>query len=302
MKSIIRITFVFSLFYYANANAQSYQSIFGKTTTSWTIEWDNLDINAYSEYFVVRDSIFNERSYKIVFGNDGGTYALVREDTLAGKIWLVVVTPNCSFPDTSEKLVADLSLQLGDTFNISQIDMNVANPGDTFIIVDSVYYDQGQKHIRFVSPDSVSQGYLTEPITFIEGIGPNYSLLWNINQCNVYLDKYLLCAYKDGIKAKYDNLRFNGDCSPVLSSLVNVATDNKVNIYPNPTNNKLYGTLNYPQKSSLQIFAIDGSEVIPSQSIQQSYFELDVSELPAGLYFLVFQNDEERVVRKFVKE
>ncbi len=81
-----------------------------------------------------------------------------------------------------------------------------------------------------------------------------------------------------------------------------VSQKNPFTIYPNPTNNKLFCNIVTKQKSYLQILAIDGREVMPTDVIQQNRFEVDVSTLSAGLYFLVIQNDEGRVVRKFVKE
>ncbi len=90
------------------------------------------------------------------------------------------------------------------------------------------------------------------------------------------------------------------DCG--ITGIADIPDVNSFSINPNPTNNKLYVTINNQQKSNLQIFAIDGRAVMPQDVIQQDYFEVDVSNLATGLYFLVLQNDEGRVVRKFVKE
>lgn len=97
-----------------------------------------------------------------------------------------------------------------------------------------------------------------------------------------------------------DIYKMEGGCS--VTGIQDIHDANSFTIYPNPATNKLYGTINNPQKGNLQIFDIDGREVLPPDIIQQSHFEVDVSNLPAGLYFLVLQNDEGRVAKKFVKE
>jgi hypothetical protein len=73
-------------------------------------------------------------------------------------------------------------------------------------------------------------------------------------------------------------------------------------IYPNPTNDKLTCTVDKPtQNTTLQLFTTAGRAAAPAMPVTQTNTEIDVSTLPAGLYFLQLQDDKQRVVKKFVK-
>jgi hypothetical protein len=65
----------------------------------------------------------------------------------------------------------------------------------------------------------------------------------------------------------------------------------------------LTGTINSnSQKAIGKIIAPDGQVLMDDIVIQQGRFEIDISALPAGLYFLRVESDGENWVRKFVKE
>ncbi|MBK0403496.1 hypothetical protein I5M27_10905 [Adhaeribacter sp. BT258] len=49
--------------------AQHYQSIFGKQTTSWEIEWNNLSGTAKSTINVQRDTLVNGLLYKKIISS-----------------------------------------------------------------------------------------------------------------------------------------------------------------------------------------------------------------------------------------
>ena len=305
MKTII--TTLFSILFIGTCYAQPYQSVFGKNTTTWTIAWDNLDIGGYTEFFVKGDTIFNTRSYKkISANNDNSLHTLIREDTLTGKVWLVDL--GCVFPDTTERLVADLSLQLGDTFNIKSSDIIISNPADTLIMVDSVYYIQGKKYIRFTNPASAdtTHSHLTEPIIFVEGIGPNYSLLWKNSNCDLYADKYLLCVYKDSVNAGYNNLRFNGNCYPLFASVTEI-DKSEIKVSPNPFSSDISLTIQGKnlKQVSFTITDITGSVIYHREesSLTANYTKmLDLSYLANGIYFLTVRANGATTTRKIVKQ
>ncbi|MES2622242.1 MAG: T9SS type A sorting domain-containing protein [Bacteroidota bacterium] len=74
-------------------------------------------------------------------------------------------------------------------------------------------------------------------------------------------------------------------------------------VSPNPATTKLFCNLAHTiPKITLQILSIDGRALTQPMPAQQSKTEVDISHLPAGLYFLVVQDEKQRAVRKFVKE
>lgn len=74
-----------------------------------------------------------------------------------------------------------------------------------------------------------------------------------------------------------------------------------INFHPNPATNKI--TVENPSVfSSLQILSADGRVHMQRSVTQQPNFEIDVSVLPAGIYFLQLWDGKQQVVRKFVKQ
>jgi hypothetical protein len=75
-----------------------------------------------------------------------------------------------------------------------------------------------------------------------------------------------------------------------------------LSIFPNPTTNKLTCTLSaIPQQAYYQITSAGGKQVIANTVIKEKYFNVDISQLASGVYYLVLQDDKERTVKRFVK-
>jgi hypothetical protein len=307
MKRILLIALI-SITVCRNGSAQSYQSVFGANSTYWIIQWDNLDFSSYSNFFVQYDTLlFNTYPYKKVVADDNGmTRLLLREDTSTGRVWCRSLNPYCGYSprDTDERLVLDMSLRLGDTFNVKHWVYD--GSADTLIIVDSLYYMQGQKYLRFKSPidSGIIQTFTSsEPITFIEGIGPNYSLLWMRDDCSAYGAPYLLCAYKDSIKANYTNLRFNGDCTPILGGITDINVS-QINIFPNPTSGLCTISLNDPISIyTAKLLDISGRVVSDLGEIKNGSLNFSMSEYAKGVYLLsMTDSNGQATIRKLVTD
>ena len=89
----------------------------------------------------------------------------------------------------------------------------------------------------------------------------------------------------------------------IVSSLsVNDYNLTGISIYPNPTS----GELTIRSKSvinTIEIFDING-RLLSSEQVSNSQFEyqLDVSKLSQGVYFLEIQSNERKEIRKFIKK
>ncbi|MFC5270866.1 T9SS type A sorting domain-containing protein [Adhaeribacter terreus] len=286
---------VLLVFLHFTVQAQHYQSIFGKQTTSWEIASNNLWGWTQSTIMVQKDTIVNGLLYKKVLSNNW-TYkgGLLREDTITGKVWFKSIFPrNPMFPDTTEFLAFDYSLAVGDAFDISGAGygLNVSFQ-DSFNVVKRVYYQNDQKHIEFKGP-------LIEPFTMIEGIGGTYGVIWK--QYNGALtNQYLLCSYKDGVKTSYDNKAFQGNCS--VTGISEDVPDGRISIYPNPAQNQLCFKL--ASKTKVQTCQIMNAlgKVVAEPEIQINN-SIDIGALSAGLYVLQLQVNNGKVFRqKFVKQ
>src|SRR6188508_979993 len=78
-------------------SAQPCESIFGHTSTKWIIKWYNLDFGGIDTIVVDKDtSAYGLTWKKIITTHPAGFFesgALLREDTLIGKVWYRPLEP-----------------------------------------------------------------------------------------------------------------------------------------------------------------------------------------------------------------
>ena len=217
----------------------------------------------------------------------------LREDSTLGKAWYF------SSIDTTEQLIMDLNLNLGDTFYVG----GLWNSNVGYHPVDSVWFQSGRKYVRIdneINPNI--GGGNNEKLIFIEEIGTNIGISYqDLNNGNNF--PYLLCSYKDN-NAIYQNSHpfFMGSCKYLSVGIDdNFTSEKPINIYPNPTKNLLNIVVHDAQVLKIEIFAIDG-KLIEQKSITKNT-TVDVSKYQSGLYFIHATNNKGEVYRnKFVKE
>lgn len=265
-------------------SAQPYKSIFGSTSTMWIIKWYNLDFGGIDTIVVEKDtSVYGFAWKKIVSTHPAGFFesgALLREDTLIGKVWYHPLEPGRD----STYLAFDYSLQSGDTFDLS----SNHDPWLDSIIVDSTYTSGTVKHIAFNT--FIEQG---ENITFIEGLGGNQGPIYK--ESSGMLHPYLLCAYKDGIQT-YTNISYEGNCSPpTANNLIEPAKE--IEVYPNP----VVDVLNIRSVSELTFGKVEVYDAIGRKVFSELYKpSIDFNGLTPGLYHIRLITSRGQIVCKSV--
>lgn len=77
---------------------------------------------------------------------------------------------------------------------------------------------------------------------------------------------------------------------------------NSTLIFSNPVTNMLTGKIEHLTSNiHLHVLGLDGQCIIPNLTITQPNFEIDVSALPSGLYFLQLWDGKQQTIKKFVK-
>ena len=252
------------------ASGQPYESMFGSTSTMWIIKWYNLDFGGNDTIVVEKDTLdygFNWK--KIIKTNSYGFFesgALLREDTLIGKVWYRPLEPGW---DTTY-LAFDFDLEEGDTFDLS----SNYDPWLTSVMVDSTDITDTGKRIRFNS--FIEQG---ENITFIEGVGGNQGPIYK--ESSGLLQPYLLCAYKDGVQT-YSNISYEGNCSPPTS--INLIDPAKaIEVYPNP----VVDVLNIKNVSEIEFEIVEIYDALGRKVSSEWYHtSIDFNGLLPGLYYI----------------
>lgn len=93
---------------------------------------------------------------------------------------------------------------------------------------------------------------------------------------------------------------------PLYRLFVNTESVKKsvIKVYPNPTSNVIYLEFDELKYHKIIIYDLLGKQVKPTYSFHDDYTQIDISELPKGLYFLsVFdENDDLNSIIKVVKK
>lgn len=228
----IFFTFCFFCLGIFNSYSQGYESLFGTTSAAWKI----VDMNLWGPWAdslnTDNDTIINSVKYKKIY-TDYPSYNIdgfLREDTLTGRAWYrgwySPSPPPFGTGDSTERLIMNMSLAVGDSFYFPT---TIHWPLDTgWVKVDSVYSVSGKKYVRFTDTT-----YWGDKALFIEGIGTNMGITYLSNPMNVA--PYLLCAYKNSqIVYSNTNPYFNG-CDLNPTSINQIWDANKmISIFPHP--------------------------------------------------------------------
>ena len=283
MKKLVLLNVMLTVLMAAGAQNDSvvgYRSIFGRDSTVWygaTInicdDWETHVLQTDS------DTIIDGYSYKIVSWANWIEFYL-REDTLTGKVWCrypewAITRMGASFcyyleADT-DYLIMDLSLETGDSITLLNI-------SDGFIkykyYVSSIDYFDSMKHVVLMDDYS---GY--RKVEFVEGAGcSNLFAMIPVN----HIENILLCCLKDG-ELVFHNPRVAGnDCyMPYRGEIEDGGTPEPINIYPNPCFDWL--KIDGESLQSATLLNVKG-EVLAQYSA--SHNQIDMSGLPAGIYFI----------------
>ncbi len=101
----------------------------------------------------------------------------------------------------------------------------------------------------------------------------------------------------------YELGALTGSICDTLTSVKEITEQNVINIFPNPFFNKI--ALQYQQHSNTKIkeatiFNSTG-EIVFEKKVAQTLYELDLSFLPNGVYFLTIHTEKSTITKKLVK-
>ena len=277
--NILSFLIILNLFISVNLFSQPYKSIFGIQST----QWNELTYSISSWTCLlntIKDTIINTKSYKKVTYSGFGcpmvyNVAFLREDTMTGKAWVY------DFYHSNERLIMDLSLNVGDTFRIYPNSLMF----DTIVIADSVYLENSLKKVRF---NINFQFVNNEKFTFIEGIGTNIGVDYQINPyfLNGLGNTYLLCSYKDSSLSYKNN--YLDTCYIVSVGIKEEIIENGINIFPNPISNISTITLNNTDSKFIkfEVYNLLGERVnfIAIEGATETSITINRNDYIAGYY------------------
>jgi len=241
------------------------------------------------DFFGNRDTLYNGLAYKIFAGAGPNRSVLVREDTLAGKVYAVYLYTGITH-DSAEQVMYDYSLVPGDTLfthlGSTQFASMVLDTGS--VVIGNQNY-RVQFFVPVICPGFPQNYYV------IEGIG-SLSMPTEPLVPDREFPSYLTCFYHNGIQpamvdaiAQFDN---NTSCRLGVQDATSV---HNFTIAPNPAH--AITTIIFPEPftGTLQVSGSDGRlyKTIPVAHAQQVL--LDCSDLAAGSYLAAARSSENAV-------
>lgn len=298
---IIKCTFLISAIFTQvfSSQAQTYEPVMGQDSTSFYLYNEIIDAGFTIDYEFNESESVEDKIHWLGQSLYGYEDIILIEDTLNSQLFL-----NTNNNDTTDYLIYDMSLELGDTFYLQ-----IQDWGSTeYIIVESVYEIENRKNIVF---NVIFPYWPTDSLRFVEGIGPNAFISplldavvytgtnLNDNEYNYMYSGILNCKYKDGV----EEYRIREECNYYWTNIQEKQL-HTFQILSNIINGQEIIISNKNPQSDTQIIIsnINGSPLI-SSDIYLTHQSIDVSSLSNGLYMASFvKNGQILKSEKFVIE
>ena len=296
-KLITIIVFTFSL----NAFCQ-YRPMLEDGNTWHTYHYFEGAYN--NNYTIEGDTIINDALYKklIPMFNYTEDLILLREDTINKKVYEYIQMWG---GDYYEESLYDFDADVGDTIYVKghgyDLDYLILDS-----ITNSVYYFDVVTDISFNNPKVY---YFSNNTIWIEGIGSLTGLLTSTYewQGGAWGDVVLLCKFDSLNNLNYHFDYFENDnyfCEGPEFAISEYNTDNKITIYPNPSNGFLQidFEVNYNESIRIELFDCVGNRIMVDETNSNQQYELDIQKLNTGIYFLQFHSEDKLIgTEKLIK-
>jgi hypothetical protein len=252
------------------------------------------------KYYTDGDTIINSTTYvkikktELPAINDVSIYptytGAIRQDTLNKKIYIVLAD------STTERILYDFSLQVGDTINSVLHDLASDCVGfniETISSIDSILIN-GNYHKRFNVQGSCNS------VSYIEGIGSYYGLIFP-NRLDEK-ESHLSCTKVNG-QTYYPYINFSCNLTNPVSTMDKMVNISDIDIYPNPTADELNIKITNAGLSFVLITISNTlGEIVIKEKMLTNEKKLDISTLPNGLYFLKLNSKENTITKKIIKQ
>jgi len=298
MKKLILLLILFSRSALGQTPYLGFDSHWEERSTFMDISGDYFHVENYV-YEFRSDTIINSKTYYQLFraGNDTGysTFdqswyvfsinqpaGFIREDSMTKRIYYIPVA------QTYEYLLYDFSISAGDSIPDSY-GFPGCDPGNVVSVDTFSFGIQPRKRLNFNTPNNIGH------LIILEGIAANSGLLG------------FMCLAFDGIstclKGFYnstDTVRFVDCSSPV--SIEEISDSRiKVDVFPNPSFENLTIRIRTPfESASYCIMDLSGKIIMQTTNIENSFTEVNMHGVSAGIYILRIIANEKSCYLKIV--
>ncbi len=248
-------------------------------------------------YFIAGDTIISNKHYQRVLSSGYENHVMgnccyyyskyvgaIRQDSIHKKVYYC----NAYSTDT---LLYDFNLQIGDTLPISYINNN--NQGKNFVSsIDSILIGTSYRKQYHISNYDVNID--SNYVYLIEGIGSTFGLIYQLTP--PFENGNTLNCFGQNNVTLYTNP--NGNCDLTLNIKTLNVQNSSFQIFPNPNNGSFTIEPSNSTKQTLQIFDINGKMLL-SQPITGKT-TIDVTNLAEGVYNLSLLSNEGIINKRLI--
>lgn len=248
-------------------------------SVSWTLKHEVWDRATIESLYLKGSITLNSKIYYSAYIKDNtagfnGLVGYFREDASTGKAWFLGIN------DTSEYLIMDLSLKVGDSILVKLYGK------DKYAHINEVTIEHNRKVL--ITDYHLGGGFISENLKFIEGIGPNASLLYQLEQTTASkIDTkfgFLVCKAHNNNNLVYAWDPINLGCGNLWDNIISAIYKKDILIYPNPTSKML--KIASEENLDVSIFDKMGRLVLTTDKK-----EIDISDLSDGIYIVRLNYD-----------
>lgn len=209
----------------------------------------------------------------------------IRQDTGLRKVYFLAAY------DTSEVLLCDFSLNVGDT--VKTYNTLPLYPNSVVTSIDSILIG-AQYRKRWTV---YMQGCLAWYSQIIEGIGSTFGLLdqrYPHGLCRTYGKLY---CFSQNDQTLYPNYSPSTGCTKVTGINVYFPAES-LSVYPNPTNNQFFIDANTYEKLNVDLYDLNGRQILSRTVHDKS--TVDVKDLENGIYTITIRSANFTTNKKLV--
>lgn len=279
------------------------QNEFGAVGSYWNYYHEHHSGNGsgWDMIKVEKDTMINGETHKLLSRTYSRTEFFPENTTINNSYIYGTMQIKNDSVFVNNDLILDFGMETGDTLILAPEEGRQIKLVADSVTIESINGADHKKwylqKICFWEDEKYSQDY-AEVIEGIGQVGGEY-LFWNHDGCVV------LGGGTNGFSC-YRNGSFEYPEMVVcdqLSSNYDLEIDG-VDMYPNPVTDLLYLSSEEMIVSELRVFDTKASVVLSKANLNVSTFDLDVSDLTPGLYYIELQFDrrEKKFIKMFVKE
>lgn len=252
------------------------------------------------KYYTDGDTVINTQTYvkikktEIPSINNVNIYptytGAIRQDTLNKKIYIVLTD------STTERILYDFSLQVGDTVNSVLHDLASDCLGfgvETISLIDSVLINGNYHKVFYIQGSCADMS-----LSYIEGIGSSYGLIFP-NRFD-QKESHLSCTKVNGLTYYPSN---TWPCN-LPTNVENLDKNHLFDVFPNPVSNEINIIIPDTENSTANIITLLSpiGQILITEKISNTKNTIDISLLPKGLYILTISVNENIFTKKIIKQ